>query len=174
MRVGCALLATAPLQVFPAAGGRTVERMLYASPHLQTVAGYPRETPRWLCHRRTWTTHLAEAEKKQVQRNAPLDFQTYTSTFCRLSAVGCFTFFPLDPSHIVTRWAGAALVCEHSLQVVVAAVVGTQVCRRHNHSFKLGWWLTRNTKLWRKHACCKCGYRLRLCWGTKICFELFF
>lgn len=79
--------------------------------------------------------------------NAPLDFHTYASTFCRLSTVGCFTFFPLDPSHIVTRWAGAALVCEHSLQVVVAAVVGTQVCRTHKHSFKLGWWLTRNTKL---------------------------
>lgn len=35
--------------------------------------------------------------------NAPLDFHTYASTLCRQSTVGCFTFFPLDPSHIVTR-----------------------------------------------------------------------
>lgn len=104
--------------------------------------------------------------------HAPLDFHTYASTFCRMWAV--FTFFPLDPSHIVTRWAGAALVCEHSLQVVVAAVVGTHVCRRHKHSFKPGWWLTRNTGLWRKHARSSCSYCLCLCWGTRICFELFF
>lgn len=45
--------ATVPLQVFPAAGGRTVERMLYASPRHRTVAGYPLETPDSPCRRQT-------------------------------------------------------------------------------------------------------------------------
>lgn len=45
--------ATVPLQVFPAAGGRTVERMLYASLRHQTVVRYPLETPNSPCHRQT-------------------------------------------------------------------------------------------------------------------------
>lgn len=45
--------ATVPLQVFPAAAGRTVERMLYASPRPQTAAGYPLETPDSPCRRQT-------------------------------------------------------------------------------------------------------------------------
>lgn len=65
--VGCGGLAT--LQVFPAAGGHTVEHMLYASPRLQTVAGCPPETPRWPCHRRTWTTRLARGREERRMRH---------------------------------------------------------------------------------------------------------
>lgn len=43
--------ATVPLQVCPAAGGRTVEHTLYASLHHLTVAGYPPETPGSPCRR---------------------------------------------------------------------------------------------------------------------------
>lgn len=46
------------------------------------------------------------------------------------------TFFPLDPAHVVTRWAGAALVCEHRLQVIVAAVVWAKVCGTDRQSVK--------------------------------------
>lgn len=46
-------IATVPLQVFPAAEGRTVEHMLYASLRHQTVAGYPLETPDSPCHHQT-------------------------------------------------------------------------------------------------------------------------
>jgi len=37
--------------------------------------------------------------------------------------VSVLTSFPPDPGHVVTAGAGAALVCEHGLQLVVAAVV---------------------------------------------------
>lgn len=62
--------ATVPLQVFPAAGGRTVERMLYASLLRQTVARYPPETPRSPCRRQTSPTHLTDHRKKR-QRKVP-------------------------------------------------------------------------------------------------------
>lgn len=121
--VGCGGLTT--LLVFPAAGGRTVEHMLYASPRLRTVAGYPPGTPRWPCRRRTWTTRLVGGREER----AKVTFQIVLCTRTSCRAQRRPTFFPLDPAHIVTRRAGAALVCEHRLQVVVAAVVGAQVCR---------------------------------------------
>lgn len=40
------------------------------------------------------------------------------------------TFFPLDPSHVMARGAGAALVRQDGLEVIVAAVVGAHICRR--------------------------------------------
>lgn len=40
------------------------------------------------------------------------------------------TFFSLDPSHVMSRGAGASLVGQDGLQVVVTAVVGTHICRR--------------------------------------------
>lgn len=51
------------------------------------------------------------------------------------------TFFPFDPSHVMARGAGAALVRQNGLQVVVAAVVGAHICRRsrrltHLHTVK--------------------------------------
>ena len=43
-------------------------------------------------------------------------------------AVGCLTFFPFDPWDVVARWAWPSLMRQHPLQVVVAAVVGAQIC----------------------------------------------
>lgn len=75
----------------------------------------------------------------------------YIWTCCMLNTLHCqttvVTFFPLDPSHIVTWWAGAALVCQHSLQVIVATVVGTSVCRRGKHSVNLSLSLTQKPNL---------------------------
>ena len=45
----------------------------------------------------------------------------------------CVTFFPLDPANVMARGTGASLVREHGLQVIVATVVGTQVCRGESH-----------------------------------------
>lgn len=61
--------ATVPLQVFPAAGGRTVERMLYASLLRQTVARYPPETPHSPCHHQTSPIHLTETAGKRGNVN---------------------------------------------------------------------------------------------------------
>lgn len=115
---------TGPLQVFPVVGGRTVEHMLYASPHHQKVAGYPLETPHSPCHHQTSPTHLPEGGKRR-KWSAPL-------VHIRMLNIptDCITFFPFHPSHIVTWGARAALVCQHSLQVVVATVVGTEVYKK--------------------------------------------
>lgn len=56
--------ATVPFQVFPAAGDRTVEHMLYASLPHQTDAGCPLETPDSPCRHQTWPTHLSQEKKK--------------------------------------------------------------------------------------------------------------
>lgn len=133
--------ATVPRQVFPAAGGRTVERTLYASLRLRTVARYPLETPRSLCHRRTWTTHLTGRGHMRKRTRHVGDWPTIRTDY-RLNVLHCettvVTFFPLDPAHIVTWRAGAALVREHSLQVIVATVVGADVCKRSQPSFNYG------------------------------------
>lgn len=140
-RISSRELPATTLPVFPAAGGRTVERRLCASLRLRTVGGCPRQPLRLLYHRQTWTTRLKINRTRRKKKGGGRKKKTHQGPEDAWSTVhldvpkwgrwgNAVTFFPLDPSHVMSRGAGASLVSQNGLQVIVTAVVGAHICRR--------------------------------------------